>query len=106
MFKTHGGEEEWKEVDLLKSLARDIRKLKPSYFHFFNTPFPGVLVKRDEAMRLGGFNTGLHPNADLDFWYRYTKDNPFFMVNQEMSYFRISSTQISSQLTAHLSAGL
>ena len=34
------------------------------------TPFPGVLVRRDVALRLGGFDENWGPVADYEFWYR------------------------------------
>ncbi|MFH0758628.1 MAG: glycosyltransferase family 2 protein [Bacteroidota bacterium] len=105
MFKTHVGEEEWSEVGTMKQLTRQVRKLKPSYFHYANTPFPGVLVKRAAAVKTGGFNKDFHPFPDIDFWYRYSRENNFYLAEQEMSYFRISSTQISSLFAESLING-
>ena len=98
IYKNHVGEEEWDEVDKRKKLTDDIRKLNPSYFHFHNIPFPGVLLKKDQALKIGGFNNDLHPIADFDFWYRYSLIENVYYVNQEMAYFRISPTQSTNRL--------
>ncbi len=98
IFRNNVGEEEWSGVDQKKKLTDDIRKLNPSYFHFHNIPFPGVLVKKDHALQLNGFNNDLHPIADFDFWYRYSKTDGMYYVNQEMAYFRISPAQSTNRL--------
>jgi glycosyltransferase involved in cell wall biosynthesis len=98
IYGTYVGEEEWKDVGQQKELSSDIRKLNPAYFHFRNVPFPGVLVKTNTALKLGGFTNDLHPIADFDFWLRYSKEEQFFFVNQLMSYFRISPTQSTNHL--------
>jgi glycosyltransferase involved in cell wall biosynthesis len=98
IYRTHVAEEEWKEVSTAVELTSDIRRLNPAYFQFHNVPFPGVLVKKDTALELGGFNNDLHPIADFDFWLRYSKREQFFYVNQDMSYFRISPAQSTNHL--------
>lgn len=98
IFGTHVGEEEWKEVGETKELTSDIRKLHPAYFQFRQVPFPGVLVKTETSLKLGGFNNDLHPVADFDFWLRYSKQEQFYFVNQQMAYFRISPTQSTNHL--------
>jgi glycosyltransferase involved in cell wall biosynthesis len=98
VYLTHVGEEEWKEVGQMKELTADIKKLRPAYFQFHNIPFPGVLVKKDTALKLGGFKKELHPIADFDFWLRYSKQEQLYFINQEMAYFRISPTQSTNHL--------
>jgi glycosyltransferase involved in cell wall biosynthesis len=102
MYKTYVAEEEWKEVSAKKDFPSDLKWLNPAYFHFFTTPFPGVLLKREEALEAGGFNRDLHPNADLDLWYRYASRNHFVLAEEEMAYFRISASQISSGFALNL----
>ena len=98
MYDCHVGEEEWSEVGKVKELTAGIKRLQPAYFQFHNIPFPGVLVKKDTAMELGGFNNDLHPIADFDFWLRYTKREQVYYVSQQMAYFRISPTQSTNHL--------
>ncbi|PID91731.1 MAG: hypothetical protein CSA96_06540 [Bacteroidetes bacterium] len=98
IYQCHVSEEEWKEVDKPTSLTSSIRKLNPAYFHFHNIPFPSVLVKRETALELGGFINDLHPIADFDFWYRYTKREQVYFVDQQMAYFRISPMQSTNHL--------
>jgi hypothetical protein len=92
-------DEEWKEVKKIRELTRDIRIMNPEFFYFNHLPFPGVLVKKDVALEIGGFNSDLHPIADLDFWYRYTtRMKKMIYVNQVMSFYRISPSQSTTYL--------
>ena len=91
-------EEEWDEVNKPRELTGDIRILNPEFFYFNNFPFPGVLVKKDVAQEIGGFNSDLHPIADFDFWYRYTTRMKMIYVNQVMSFYRISPSQSTTHL--------
>jgi len=72
--------------------------MKPGFFYFHHFPFPGILLKKDPAMEIGGFKNGLFPIADFDFWYRYNKENPMAFVNQQMSFYRISPSQSTNQV--------
>jgi glycosyltransferase involved in cell wall biosynthesis len=91
-------EVEWKDIYTVRELTDDIKVLNPTYFLFFQLPFPGVLVKKDKALELGGFNKALRPISDLDLWYRYSSKVKMIYVNQKMSFYRISASQASSQL--------
>jgi glycosyltransferase involved in cell wall biosynthesis len=91
-------EKEWEEIDSKKELTDDIRGMNPAYFYFHHFPFPGLLVNKDVAMKLGGFKQELHPIADFDFWYRYSKEMPMIFVNQDMSYYRISPSQSTNHV--------
>ncbi len=93
------GEEEWKGIfELKKELAPRVRPIREPYFYFSHlTPFPGVVVKRETALRLGGFTNKLFPIADFDFWYRYSKEENIMMIEDMLAYYRISSTQSTVQ---------
>ena len=91
-------EEEWEEVKKIRELTRDIRIMNPEFFYFDGFAFPGVLVKKDVALEIGGFNSDLHPIADFDFWYRYTTRMKMIYVNQVMSFYRISVSQSTNYL--------
>lgn len=97
--RSHVGEEEWKDIYALKpALAERVRKIREGYFYFSHlTPFPGVVLKRETALRLGGFTNKLFPIADFDFWYRYSREEQLFMTEDELSYYRISASQSTVQ---------
>lgn len=97
-FPSHVGEEEWEGISQERELAKDIRIMNPEYFYFRNIAFPGVLVKKDVALEIGGFNSDLHPIADFDFWYRYSNKMKMFYAEQEMSFYRISPSQSTNHL--------
>jgi glycosyltransferase involved in cell wall biosynthesis len=99
IFRCYVNEQEWQDVATPREMTSDVRKLNPEYFFFQNIPFPAVLLKREIALSLGGFNNDLHPIADFDFWYRYSRIENFYYVNQDMAYFRISPTQSTNRLT-------
>jgi len=96
---SHVSEEEWKEVFTPKN--RHNKKLKvinqPYYFFAQLSPFPGVVVKKDTALELGGFTNKLFPIADFDFWYRYNNHEKMLMVDEILAYYRISSSQSTVQ---------
>jgi hypothetical protein len=89
------GEEEWPDVyTKYGKLTDNFRMLNDAYYFFAQlSPFPGVVVKKDVALRLGGFTNKLFPIADFDFWYRYSREERMIMVEETMSYYRISSSQ-------------
>jgi glycosyltransferase involved in cell wall biosynthesis len=91
-------EEEWVEVNNKRELTGDIRIMNPEFFYFNHLAFPGVLLKKDVALEIGGFNSDFHPIADFDFWYRYTTRMKMFYVNQVMSFYRISPSQSTNYL--------
>jgi glycosyltransferase involved in cell wall biosynthesis len=97
-FPSHVGEEEWEGISQRREITDDFRIMNPAYFYFRNIAFPGVLVKKDVALEIGGFNSDLHPIADFDFWYRYSNRETMFYSEQEMSYYRISPSQSTNHL--------
>jgi len=93
------GEEEWKDIFTVKN--NDTLKLKeiaePYYYFSHLSPFPGVMVKRDTAIKIGGFTNKLFPIADFDFWVRYNQVEKMLKVEDKLAYYRISSTQSTVQ---------
>ncbi len=93
------GEEEWDGIYVKKNLdGCKIREIAEPFYYFTHlSPFPGVVVRRDTALRLGGFTNKLFPIADFDFWYRYNQHEKMLKVEEKLAYYRISSTQSTVQ---------
>ena len=91
-------EKEWDEIYSQKELTSDIRAMNPAFFYFHHFAFPGILLNKDAAMKIGGFKNGLFPIADFDFWYRYSLEMPMIFANQQMSFYRISPSQSTNQV--------
>jgi glycosyltransferase involved in cell wall biosynthesis len=93
------GPNEWDGLSTIAPLTDDIKRVKESYFYFNQlSPFVGVTINRERALQLHGFNAGLHPIADFDFWYRLSASAPMLYVNQRLAYYRISPTQSTNHL--------
>lgn len=89
----------WEGLMKTKSLTGDIKRVKESYFYFNQlSPFVGVTINRDRALKVNGFNAELHPIADFDFWYRLSTSAPMLYVNELLAYYRISPTQSTNHL--------
>jgi glycosyltransferase involved in cell wall biosynthesis len=66
----------------------------PGYFLKSSmTPFPGVLVRRDLALRLGGFDEKWGPLADYEFWYRLACAGPVEVVREIGAFYRVAPGQ-------------
>ncbi len=102
MVPSFVSEQEWPEVYTQKSMTKDIRFVNEAYFYFNTVPFPGVLVNKDVALKIGGFNNELFPVADFDFWYRYSKEMPMVYIDQQMAYYRISSSQSTNNMVTDM----
>jgi len=98
MVPSFVGEQEWAEIYTQKEMTDDIRFIREPYFYFNTVPFPGVLVKRDVALKIGGFNNKLFPIADFDFWYRYSREMPMVYIAQPMAFYRISPSQSTNSM--------
>jgi glycosyltransferase involved in cell wall biosynthesis len=57
------------------------------------TPFPGVLVRRDVALRLGGFDERWGPIADYEFWYRLGCAGRIQLVRTIGAFYRVAPGQ-------------
>ncbi len=99
VFRSMVSETVWDELDKNVDLTDDIHLVKEAFFYFAQlTPFPGVVLKTETALKLGGFKSELHPIADFDFWYRYSTTERMLMVNQLMAFYRISPAQSTNHL--------
>jgi len=66
----------------------------PSYFlKSAMTPFPGVLMRRDIALRLGGFDEKWGPIADYEFWYRLACAGRIEVVQAVGAFYRVGPGQ-------------
>jgi len=57
------------------------------------TPFPGVLVCRELALRLGGFDERAGPLADYEFWYRLASAGRVEVVRTVGAFYRVGAGQ-------------
>jgi glycosyltransferase involved in cell wall biosynthesis len=95
----HVAEEEWEGIHQKIALSKKARLIKEPFFYFAQlTPFPGVVLDKDLALKIGGFKSELHPIADFDFWYRYSTAANMLHVDHIMSYYRISPLQSTNHL--------
>jgi glycosyltransferase involved in cell wall biosynthesis len=93
------GPEEWDGISKKITLTDEVKEVKESFFYFSQlSPFVGVTISRDVALRNNGFNVSLHPIADFDFWYRMSNSSTMFYVDQLLAYYRISPNQSTNHL--------
>lgn len=98
-FRSHVSDKMWDGLRTEKGLTEDIKKVNEAFFCFQHlTPFPAVVLKTKKALDMGGFINDLHPIADFDFWYRYSKEEDMLLVNEAMAYYRISPQQSTNHL--------
>jgi glycosyltransferase involved in cell wall biosynthesis len=57
------------------------------------TPFPGVLIRRQVATRLGGFDERWGPLADYEFWYRLACAGRVEVVRTVAAFYRVAPGQ-------------
>lgn len=57
------------------------------------TPFPGVLIRRDLALQLGGFSEKSGPLADYEFWYRLACAGRIEVVREVAAFYRVADGQ-------------
>ena len=68
------------------------------------TPFPGVLVRRDVAIRLGGFDERWGPIADYEFWYRLSCIGRITVVRVIGAFYRVAPGQWTERVWARMLA--
>lgn len=94
---------EWAGINSPVKLTDDFDIVKRPFFFFAQlTPFVGVVLNREKALAVGGFNAKLHPIADFDFWYRYSTSSKMILVNQYLAYYRISAVQSTNHLVGDM----
>lgn len=97
------GEIEWDGIGQKVDLPEKYKVVREPYFYFHHlTPFPGVVVRRDAALDLKGFNAPLHPISDFDFWYRLSKSYKVLFVDQKFAYYRTSPSQSTNTLVENM----
>lgn len=101
--KSHVGNKEWEGIYKKIDLNYNVKLVKKPFFYFAHlTPFVGVVLNRQRALAIDGFDKKHYPIADFDFWYRYSSHNKMLLVNQIMSYYRVSPHQISNNVVNDL----
>lgn len=71
-----------------------IRPYPPRYFLKGSmSPFPGVMMRRQAALALGGFDPAWGPLADYDFWYRLACSGPVEVVQEVGVFYRVAPGQ-------------
>jgi glycosyltransferase involved in cell wall biosynthesis len=68
------------------------------------TPFPGVLVRRDIALRLGGFDERWGPIADYEFWYRLACAGRVEVVRAVGAFYRVAPGQWTERIWGRMLA--
>jgi GT2 family glycosyltransferase len=66
------------------------------------TPFPGMLLRRDLALELGGFDPRWGPLADYDFWYRLACAGPVEVVRVVAAFYRVAPGQWTERTWARM----
>jgi glycosyltransferase involved in cell wall biosynthesis len=61
------------------------------------SPFPGVLFRRELALRLGCFRESWGPLADYEFWYRLACAGPIEVVRTQCAFYRVAPGQWTEQ---------
>jgi GT2 family glycosyltransferase len=76
------------------ALPADVRPYPSAHFLKSSmTPFPGVLVSREIALRIGGFDERTGPLADYDFWYRLSLAGHIEVVRAVGAFYRVADEQ-------------
>jgi GT2 family glycosyltransferase len=71
----------------------------PQYFLKSSmSPFPGVLVRRDVALKLGGFDISWGPIADYEFWYRLSREGRIEVVDAVGAFYRVAPGQWTERI--------
>jgi glycosyltransferase involved in cell wall biosynthesis len=69
--------------------------------HFLKSsmsPFPGVLMRRDVAIRLGGFDERWGPIADYEFWYRLACAGRIQVIGAVGAFYRVAPGQWTERI--------
>jgi glycosyltransferase involved in cell wall biosynthesis len=70
------------------------RLYRPAYFVKSSmSPFPGVMVHRRTALRIGGFDPSWGPVADYEFWYRLAQAGRVEVLGATGAFYRIGPGQ-------------
>ena len=76
-----------------------VAEYRPPYFLKSSmTPFPGVLIRRDAALALGGFDERWGPIADYEFWYRLACSGRIAVVKSVGAFYRVAPGQWTERI--------
>ncbi len=70
----------------------------PYFLKSSMTPFPGVLIRRQVALRLGGFDEAWGPLADYEFWYRLACAGRVEVVRTVGAFYRVAPGQWTERI--------
>ncbi|HEY1791696.1 MAG TPA: glycosyltransferase family 2 protein [Opitutaceae bacterium] len=71
-----------------------VDQYRPGYFLKSSmTPFPGVVMRREVALGLGGFDEAWGPIADYEFWYRLACSGEVRIVHADAAFYRVAPNQ-------------
>lgn len=62
------------------------------------SPFPGILFRKDFALRLGGFDEDVYPCADYEFWVKYHMEYNSYILNKTLAFYRMTETNTTKHL--------
>jgi glycosyltransferase involved in cell wall biosynthesis len=80
-------------------VAPRVKSYLPRYFLKSSmTPFPGVLIRREVALRLGGFDEKWGPIADYEFWYRLSCAGRIEVVRTIGAFYRVAPGQWTERI--------
>ena len=68
------------------------------------TPFPGVLIRREVALGLGGFDEKWGPLADYEFWYRLACVGRIDVIRAVGAFYRVAPGQWTERIWARMLA--
>lgn len=76
-----------------------VAEYRPPYFLKSSmTPFPGVLIRRETALALGGFDERWGPIADYEFWYRLACSGRISVVKAIGAFYRVAPGQWTERI--------
>jgi glycosyltransferase len=62
------------------------------------TAFPGVMMRRSYAVKIGGFNTELFSASDYLFWYSLSREGRLVKLFQIAAFYRKHASQTSNEV--------
>jgi len=81
---------------------RDIQRLNLVGHNSVHNPC--VMIRREPLVRLGGFDPGFHPTADLDLWLRIGEVGKLANLREPLLRYRVHSSSISAQTQSQMHA--
>lgn len=83
------------KYDLDKMVAKHLAKYDFIVMSSFS-PFPGVMVKKEIALAVNGFDDNHYPMADYDFWVKIFKQTKVIKIFYRLGMYRVSPLQTTS----------